>query len=707
MALKTQSKTVVGSLGHHQITMTVNEDSINTTNNTSTISFTITLGHAGTYYGFWWEWNYNDPITITYTIEGVTNTCTLRKYQTDSTVTVKTGSQIITHNNNGAKILSWSFSFTSQSGYSYLPGSGSSGTQSLTLTTIPRETTFGSKTPSSCTLKNSMTVYFDRKSDSYTHRLYYKIGSTETEITSGAVTDSSKKWTPGISLASNNKTGTSFSCTLIIRTYNGSTKIGSDITKAITLNIPNDDDTKPTISIAVNDGKKDGDVEYKDKYGGYVQSKSSIKTVVTAGKKNSTYGADISSYSVVYRQGNASGSVLASGTSSSFSWTPTQSGTIHITATVTDKRGFSRSTTSTATVVAYANPTFSSFSVRRYPDGTDTTPSDVGGYARVTYGANYSPLSNKNTLSVTVKYKEHSATSYVTPALLDGGHSASATTNAFKADVAKVYDVRIILKDNFNTSENIYKDLSLSTASSFMHWPVGGNGIAFGKMSEEPGTFEIGYNKLKLIGKTDQPELLLEHRLKGYRADIYIMNADAPALAMGLYDESENWYPVTRMYKEGLYPYTNKVANLGSIGYQWHNICGETIYENGVSLANKYHPKMELTNLGATSSKAVANNTWVTVQTNTFTEAGTYLIIAWADWTSSFNNQTNFRLRLSRSGNSSVADRTVRFSASGGGGAVNAVFWSVSANDVLNMDAWQASGSSKNAHTAGHWLKIG
>jgi hypothetical protein len=227
-------------------------------------------------------------------------------------------------------------------------------------------------------------------------------------------------------------------------------------------------------------------------------------------------------------------------------------------------------------------------------------------------------------------------------------------------------------------------------------------------MSEDADVFDIGFNTLRL--KRNAQTGLVMHRTDiDTQAMMYLWNNGAtdPGFAFGLKAAEDSDFTYTAAFtKTSIRPYDDKSISLGLSNRQFNNIYGTTIYENGTSLANKYHPKMELTNLGATSSKAVANNTWVTVQTNTFTEAGTYLIIAWANWNSSFNNQTNFRLRLSRSGNSSVVERTVRFNASSGGGAVNAVFWSVSANDVLNMDAWQASGSSKNAHTAGHWLKL-
>ena len=676
-----------GSNGHHKVTLNVTQGSQSTANNTTTINYSVVLSPLDD--GWDWRYSNSDPFTCSYTINGTTRTCTLRVYDGSSTVTLASGSQTVSHNSDGTKTVSFSFSVTSQSA-SYLIGSCSA-SGSITLTTIPRASTF---TASNGTLGTSQTFTVTRASTSFTHTLTYKVGSATGTIGS-AKTTGNLTWTPPTSLASQNTTGSSLSCTLTLTTYSGSTSIGTS-SKTITLTIPAGN---PSFTLGTSDTKG-----YLSTYSGYIKTKSVIRTSLTS--VSCTYSASVKSYSVTYRKTNASGASLATGSTATTDWTPNWAGTVHITATVTDSRGRSTSKTTTVTVLDYANPVINTLTVGRYSDSAGTTKNDAGDYAKVTYAGTYTSLSNKNSANITIKYKKHSDSTWTTA--VNASTTLSGSTPTFEADAGSTYDVVAEIKDNFNTTA-ITKTATISTAAVLMHWRANGNGIAFGKMTEEDDVFDIGFSVLR-IKRNSEPSLVMHRTDTDNTGSIYLWKSSDgtdPGFAFRFKAAGETaWTYSAAITKDLIRPYSNKQTSLGTSSLQWKNIYGATIYENGTSLANKYHPKMELTNLGATSSKAVANNTWVTVQTNTFTKAGTYLIVAYADWTSSFNSQTNFRLRLSRSGDSSVAERTVRFNASGGGGAVNSVFWSVSANDVLNMDAWQASGSSKNASTAGHWLKL-
>lgn len=676
-----------GSNGHHKITLNLTQGSQSTANNTTTTNYSVVLSPVQN--GYDWIYNNSDPFTCTYTINGTTRTCTLRKYDGTSTVTLASGTQTVSHNSDGTKTVNFSFSVTSQSA-SYLIGSCSA-SGSLTLTTIPRASTF---TASNGTLGTSQTFTVTRASTSFTHTLTYKVGSATGTIGS-AKTTGNLTWTPPTSLASQNTTGSSVSCTLTLTTYSGSTSIGTS-SKTITLTIPAGN---PSFTLGTSDTKG-----YLATYSGYVKTKSVIRTSITS--VSCTYSASVKSYSVTYRKTNASGASLATGSTTTTDWTPNWAGTVHITARVTDSRGRYTEKTTTVTVLDYANPTISTLTVGRYSDSAGNTKNDAGDYAKVTYAGTYTSLSNKNSANITIKYKKHSESTWTTA--VNASTTLSGSTPTFAADAGSTYDVIAEIKDNFNTTA-ITKTATISTAAVLMHWRANGNGIAFGKMSEEDNAMEVGYSQI-YMKRNSEPSLVMHRTDTDNAGSIYLWKSSdgtTPGFAFRFKAAGETeWTYSAAITKDLIRPYSNKQTSLGTSSLQWKKIYGETIYENGTSLANKYHPKMELTNLGATSSKAVANNTWVTVQTNTFTKAGTYLIVAWADWTSSFNNQTNFRLRLSRSGDSSVAERTVRFNAASGGGAVNVVFWSVSANDVLNMEAWQASGSSKNARTAGHWLKI-
>lgn len=123
-----------GSKHSHEFKLTVNETSTSTANNTSEISFSFTIYKAS--YS-WSQWN---SITYNVTINGTSYTGTIPSYSAGSTMTIRSGTQTVGHNNDGTKSISYSFSVNDGSGQSYTCGNASaSGT--LELTKIPRYTT--------------------------------------------------------------------------------------------------------------------------------------------------------------------------------------------------------------------------------------------------------------------------------------------------------------------------------------------------------------------------------------------------------------------------------------------------------------------------------------------------------------------------------------------------------------------------------------
>ena len=97
-----------GSKGHHKFTLTVNETSTSVDNNTSTISFSFVLSPIQS--GWDWVINYSTPPSYTISINGTTYTGTIPSYNGSSTVTLKSGTQTVPHNTDGAKTLSFYFS---------------------------------------------------------------------------------------------------------------------------------------------------------------------------------------------------------------------------------------------------------------------------------------------------------------------------------------------------------------------------------------------------------------------------------------------------------------------------------------------------------------------------------------------------------------------------------------------------------------------
>lgn len=139
MALQTKTISDVAAKGHHKFTLTVTEDSTSTANNTSTISWKLVLSPIGAY-----DWYYQSTVPVTYkvTIAGTTYSGNIMSYNGTSTKTIRSGSKTVTHNADGDKTISYSFSVSSLNVY-YLPGAASA-SGSMALTTIPRKATITS-----------------------------------------------------------------------------------------------------------------------------------------------------------------------------------------------------------------------------------------------------------------------------------------------------------------------------------------------------------------------------------------------------------------------------------------------------------------------------------------------------------------------------------------------------------------------------------
>ena len=129
-----------GSKGHHKFTLTVTESSTSISNNTSTVSFNFQLSPITKGYNWLYWTNPNKTVSYTVTIDGTTYTGTIPNYDGSSTVALKSGTQTVTHNADGTKTLSFSFSVTDTIPEDYSSGNASAN-GSLVLTAITRPVT--------------------------------------------------------------------------------------------------------------------------------------------------------------------------------------------------------------------------------------------------------------------------------------------------------------------------------------------------------------------------------------------------------------------------------------------------------------------------------------------------------------------------------------------------------------------------------------
>ena len=370
----------------------------------------------------------------------------------------------ISHNSDGTKSLACSASFATGVSSGTVTAS-----KSLTLTTIPRKSTMS---VGNGTLGTAQTLTVTRQSTSFTHTITYTCGSTTGTICSKS-SNTSISFTPPITLANQNTTGTSVSITYTITTYNGSTSVGSN---AYTKSCSIPASVKPSCSITVSDP-----TGYLTTYGSYIKGLSKISVTVTG---TASYGSAIASYKTTANGGTYTSSSFTTGVIAS-------TGTLTISATVTDKRGrTSDAVSKDIKAIDYSKPNISKLTVSRC--NSDGSSNQQGAYVKVTFSASVTSLNSKNGATYTIQYKKTSASSYgsaVTLSSYTNNYSVSNGTYIFAAETDASYDVKINAKDNFSTSS---RTTSVSTAFTLLHFSAGGTGLAIGKIVESENLLDIG-----------------------------------------------------------------------------------------------------------------------------------------------------------------------------------------------------------------------
>ena len=346
-------------------------------------------------------------------------------------------------------------------------GSTRSATYTYNLYVSPAVSTVSASTG---TLGTAQTLSVTRYSTSYTHTITYTCGSASGTICTKS-SSTSVSFTPPLSLASQNTSGTTVSITLTITTYNGNTVVGSS-TKTYTANIPSS--VKPTLTLTLSDPNG-----YSSTYGGYVQTKSKLKVQLNV---TQAYGSAISTYKVVVAgvTYNTNGCTVDLPTS----------GTVSISATVTDKRGRSGTATGSITVVAYSAPAVTALSVARC-DQNGNIQSD-GAYAKITFSARITSLSNNNTAQYKWSYEVKNSGSWTTTTLteLAGQYTVTDATVIFPVDIDKAYQISIQAKDAFSGPWSSYK--TVPVAFVLIQTTADGTGLGIGQRATENNKLLIG-----------------------------------------------------------------------------------------------------------------------------------------------------------------------------------------------------------------------
>ena len=310
-------------------------------------------------------------------------------------------------------------------------------------------------------------------------------------------TPSATKWGPRV------PNSTSEKCTMIVDTYNGSTKIGTnsyDFTlyvpanivpaiSSLSVSIVNDNTTVNSWGIAVK---------------GYTKLQWSADASGAA-------GSSIESWA--FTAGGLTGAA-DSGTTGIIQ----TAGSITPSIKVTDTRD--RTATKTAasiTVYDYAAPNVTNASA--YRCDADGNADDSGTNVRITLTAHISSVNGKNSATLQYRYKQAGGS-------FNGWTAFSSGTILSGFDAAKSYEFELRTVDALGNAKST--TITVPTESVWLNGRDGGKGAAFGKYAEEDNLFDVAWNS-RFRGKVTFDEIpeqvassaefhTLNNRLGGFRA---------------------------------------------------------------------------------------------------------------------------------------------------------------------------------------------
>lgn len=228
----------INSYGPLHLNLYVEQVSQDITNNSSRVSWQATIDRDGAYR----TWTYGNISNLSVWLNGSSVHSSHPDYDTSGEeVTLASGEVTVPHNSDGTKTMSvWA---------SFDPNNGVHGNITIstnyTLDNIPRSTQISSL-EGNRNLGSLHTVIFNRKVNSFTHQVWYRVFGSDW-IDLGKNHTTSVSFTPSLDLARYLPKSSFGVMDICIRTYNGTTQIGSDFySNGWKFNIP--DTVRPTFS---------------------------------------------------------------------------------------------------------------------------------------------------------------------------------------------------------------------------------------------------------------------------------------------------------------------------------------------------------------------------------------------------------------------------------------------------------------------------
>lgn len=343
---------------------------------------------------------------------------------------------------------------------------------------------------SSADIWSDIVISTNRESTSATHTLRYAFGSLSGTIAE-SVTDS-YTWTVPSDFMMQIPNTTSGTCTVYCDTYMGGSLVG---TKSVQFTATMPSWVNPAVSSVSAAEATSG---LADKFGAFISGKSALTITVSA---TGNWGSSPSSIRLAVGNQQYTASNLTiyqdSGNNAATAVFSTGiinlSGSVTLTATVTDTRGRTGTTTQTITVLDYSAPKLLLFTAERCNSDGSAAQSD-GTNVRISANASATSLGDKNDMTAAVEYRLKGATAWTSATTLTPSSYLVSVANQKLTqtfDALSTYELRLTVADYFSTVSQICQ---VGTKSVIIDLLAGGKGVAFGKVAETENTVDFAWD---------------------------------------------------------------------------------------------------------------------------------------------------------------------------------------------------------------------
>ena len=540
MPSNSKSTTLYSNNGYgYTLTASFTENSTSVANNTSNITCTATLTPTNAY----WSTSYPSTLTIYWhdnreNYDRQVASISFNGLSSASDVKSASGTINVTHNDDGT-LSGYAYAYFSKGSTtsSWACNSGGVATDWTALTTIARAST-PTITPSTFNIGDTITINTNRKSTAFTHTLTFYFGTYSYQIATGVtdtitfntstIANEMYQQIPNASVGEGNVTAV---------TYNGTTEIG---TKNAIFNAKVTN-SNPTYNAEYQDINSSM-VAITDDNQQIIRNNSNLQiSINNATAKNY---ATLSSLTAVINGTTYTGSLRGTGGSIDVGVLNIASNT---TAQVilTDSRGISTIKNLPITILDWQLPT-AIISLQRQNNFYSETDINVN--------AEYSSLDNKNTISIKVREKKASDSTYGSYTTLQDDVTATLTL-----DNNYAWDVQVLLEDAIgSTTYNLAIDRGIPIA--FFDRLKRSVGIDCFPTDQE----SLEVNGLNILNKILGTELY--NNTTGSNSAITLSESTANFTYLEIfYRNNDNYYNSTKIYQpngkiaylDADYPYTS------------------------------------------------------------------------------------------------------------------------------------------------------